>query len=347
MRAAPSADVDLESGTTRESARDRTRETAPEPLFRVRDLKVHFATPGGVVRAVDGVDLDLYPGETVALVGESGCGKSTLARALVGLSPVTSGSIQFRGEEVSGASRSRWRPLRRSVQLVFQDPYASLNPRLTVRAMLGEALTLHGARDRRRTDEDVAELLSSVGLDPALAERFPHEFSGGQRQRISVARALAVSPSVVLCDEVTSALDVSVQAQILELLKSLQQRLGLSYLFVTHDLGLVRYIAHRVAVMYLGQIVELRESETLFTAPAHPYTQALIGSSPRVGRGAQAERVLLGGEVPSALRPPSGCRFHPRCPQRFERCPREAPPLYELRDQGESRCFLADPARVE
>jgi oligopeptide transport system ATP-binding protein len=318
-------------------------ESQRQPLFQVRELKVHFPVAGGTVRAVDGVDFDLKPGETLALVGESGCGKSTLARALVGLSPITSGSIRFRGQEVSAASRSELRPLRRAVQLVFQDPYASLNPRLTVRAMLAEALNLHRPRGPRQTGEDVAELLSSVGLDPALAERFPHEFSGGQRQRISVARALAVSPSVVLCDEVTSSLDVSVQAQILELLKSLQQRLGLSYLFVTHDLGLVRYIAHRVAVMYLGQLVELRDSEALFTEPAHPYTRALIASSPRVGREARSERSLLGGEVPSPLRPPSGCRFHPRCPQRFERCPQQPPPLYPLVD-GESRCFLADPA---
>jgi oligopeptide transport system ATP-binding protein len=322
---------------------ETSTESRREPLFQVRGLKVHFPVAGGTVRAVDSVDLDLQPGETLALVGESGCGKSTLARALVGLSPITSGSIRFRGQEVSTASRSELRPLRRAVQMVFQDPYASLNPRMTVRAMLAEALNLYRPRAARQTAEDVAELLSSVGLDPGLAERFPHEFSGGQRQRISVARALAVSPSVVLCDEVTSSLDVSVQAQILELLKSLQQRLGLSYLFVTHDLGLVRYIAHRVAVMYLGQLVELRDSEALFTDPAHPYTRALIASSPRVGRGARSERSLLGGEVPSPLRPPSGCRFHPRCPQRFERCPEQPPPLYPLVD-GESRCFLADPA---
>lgn len=330
-----------------------------EPLFRVRDLKVHFPAAGGTVRAVDGVDLDLHAGETVALVGESGCGKSTLARALVGLSPISGGSIQFRGREMRAASRAELRPLRRDAQLVFQDPYASLNPRLTVRAMLAEALNLHRRRDRQQTEEAVRELLSSVGLDPALAGRFPHEFSGGQRQRISVARALAVSPSVVLCDEVTSALDVSVQAQILELLKSLQLRLGLAYLFVTHDLGLVRYIAHRVAVMYLGKLVEVRESESLFTAPAHPYTQALIGSSPRVGvsartaaathpdgvSGPSAGAAHIGGEVPSPLRPPSGCHFHPRCPRRFERCDREVPALYPVAGAGGSRCFLADPSR--
>jgi oligopeptide/dipeptide ABC transporter ATP-binding protein len=313
-------------------------------LFEVRDLCVHFAGAAGTVRAVDGVSLDLYPGETVALVGESGCGKSTLARALVGLSPITSGSIRFKGEELAGASRSALRPLRRAVQLVFQDPYASLNPRLTVRAMLAEALNLFRPRDEQQTSHDVAELLSNVGLDPALGQRYPHEFSGGQRQRISIARALAVSPSVVLCDEVTSALDVSVQAQILELLKSLQARFGLAYLFVTHDLGLVRYIAHRVLVMYLGQLIELREAEALFTEPAHPYTRALVASSPRVGREAQRQRELLSGEVPSPVHPPSGCRFHPRCALRFERCPREAPPLYPLADQGSSRCFLADSA---
>jgi len=321
-------------------------EPAPEReiLFEVRDLCVHFPGPSGSVRAVDGVDLDLYAGETVALVGESGCGKSTLARALVGLSPVTRGSVRFRGEELDFTSRARLRPVRRAVQLVFQDPYASLNPRLTVRATLSEAIGLHQELDARGVERAVAELLESVGLDPNLADRYPHEFSGGQRQRISVARALAVRPSLILCDEVTSALDVSVQAQILELLKSLQARLGVAYLFVTHDLGLVRYIAERVLVMYLGQLVEVRDSEALFTDPAHPYTRALIGSSPRVGRQGLAGRGLVSGEVPSPLRPPSGCRFHPRCPERFERCPNEHPPLYPLGTSGESRCFLSDPA---
>ncbi len=317
---------------------------AREILFEVRDLCVHFPGPSGSVRAVDGVDLDLYSGETVALVGESGCGKSTLARALVGLSPVTRGSVRFRGEALDFKSRARLRPVRRAVQLVFQDPYASLNPRLTVRATLAEAIRLHQELDARGVERAVAELLESVGLDPTLADRYPHEFSGGQRQRISVARALAVRPSLILCDEVTSALDVSVQAQILELLKSLQQRLGVAYLFVTHDLGLVRYIAQRVLVMYLGQLVEVRDSEQLFTDPAHPYTRALIGSSPRVGRAGLAGRGLVSGEVPSPLRPPSGCRFHPRCPDRFDRCPREVPALYPLPAGGASRCFLSDPA---
>jgi peptide/nickel transport system ATP-binding protein len=313
-----------------------------EVLFEVRDLCVHFPSPSGPVRAVDGVDLELYSGETVALVGESGCGKSTLARALVGLSPVTRGSVRFRGEELDFKSRARLRPVRRAVQLVFQDPYASLNPRLTVRATLAEAIALHQDLDARGVERAVGELLESVGLDPTLADRYPHEFSGGQRQRISVARALAVRPSLILCDEVTSALDVSVQAQILELLKSLQERLGVAYLFVTHDLGLVRYIAQRVLVMYLGQLVEVRDSEELFTDPAHPYTRALIASSPRVGRQSLAGHVS--GEVPSPLRPPSGCRFNPRCPDRFDRCPSEVPALYPLRGSGASRCFLSDPA---
>ncbi|MFO7179477.1 MAG: ABC transporter ATP-binding protein [Pseudomonadota bacterium] len=317
---------------------DASRER--EALLSVRDLCVHFSGPSGPIRAVDGISLDLYPGETVALVGESGCGKSTLARTLVGLTTPTRGSIRFRGTELRGANRAALRALRKDVQLVFQDPYASLNPRLTIRATLAEALLLHGRATPNDVDRKISELLEQVGLDPELRFRYPHEFSGGQRQRISIARALSVSPKLLLCDEVTSALDVSIQAQILELLKRLQRELGIAYLFVTHDLGIVRYIAHRVAVMYLGQIVELRASEALFTAPSHPYTRALVASSPRIGAASKGSVPLLGGEVPSPARPPSGCRFHPRCPERFDPCPREAPELYALADGGQSRCFL-------
>ncbi|MEO6598389.1 MAG: ABC transporter ATP-binding protein [Polyangiaceae bacterium] len=308
------------------------------PLLKVRDLRVHFATQNSLVRAVDGVDFELRAGETLALVGESGCGKSTLARALVGLNPVTSGSAELNGRPLTGLSRAALRPLRSELQLVFQDPYASLNPRYTVAQTVGEALLLHAKATRSTVDAKVCELLGQVGLDPELRARYPHEFSGGQRQRVSIARALAVEPRLLLCDEVTSALDVSIQAQILDLLRSVQQKLGLSYLFITHDLGVVRYIAHRVAVMYVGQIVELRDTESLFESPAHPYTKALLASIPRVSR-ASGERFTLGGEVPSPAHPPSGCRFHPRCSQAFERCPQEMPEPYPV-PGGLSRCFL-------
>jgi oligopeptide/dipeptide ABC transporter ATP-binding protein len=317
-----------------------------EPLLTVEDLRVHFNVGGGTLRAVDGVDFQLFPGETLALVGESGCGKSTLAKALVGLNPITSGQAKLHGEAITGISRKALRRYRSELQLIFQDPYASLNPRFTIAETLGEPLLLHGKATRQNVDAKVCELLSQVGLDVELRQRYPHEFSGGQRQRISIARALAVEPRLLLCDEVTSALDVSIQAQILDLLRSVQQQRGLSYLFITHDLGVVRYIAHRVAVMYVGQIVELRDTESLFESPAHPYTKALLRSIPRVAR-LTGERKPLSGEVPSPARPPSGCRFHPRCPQVFERCSQEHPPLYPLGTlepgtvpAGQSRCFL-------
>jgi oligopeptide/dipeptide ABC transporter ATP-binding protein len=308
------------------------------PLLSVEDLSVHFSGGGAVLKAVDGVSFQIPPGETLALVGESGSGKSSLARALVGLNPIHAGRATLRGEPITGISRRAQRQHRSELQLIFQDPYASLNPRFTIAETLAEPLLLHGKATRSNVDERVCELLSQVGLDTALRRRYPHEFSGGQRQRISIARALAVEPKLLLCDEVTSALDVSIQAQILELLRGVQQKLGLAYLFITHDLGVVRYIAHRVAVMYVGQIVELRETESLFTAPAHPYTQALLASIPRVAAAGQPRRPLS-GEVPSLAHPPSGCRFHPRCAQAFERCPREAPLLYSV-PQGQSRCFL-------
>jgi oligopeptide/dipeptide ABC transporter ATP-binding protein len=321
-----------------------------DALLTVEDLRVHFDVNGGTLKAVDGVDFQLFPGETLALVGESGCGKSTLAKALVGLNPITSGQARLNGQTITGISRQARRRFRSELQLVFQDPYASLNPRFTIAETLGEPLLLHGKATRQNVDGKVCELLSQVGLDTELRRRYPHEFSGGQRQRISIARALAVEPRLLLCDEVTSALDVSIQAQILDLLRSVQRQRGLSYLFITHDLGVVRYIAHRVAVMYVGQIVELRDTESLFEAPAHPYTKALLASIPRVAR-AGGERKPLAGEVPSPARPPSGCRFHPRCPEVFARCAQEAPALYPLRvgapgpsagpiPQGQSRCFL-------
>ena len=264
------------------------------------------------------------------------------AKALVGLNPIESGQARLRGLPITGLSRRERRRFRSELQLIFQDPHASLNPRFTIAQTLGEPLLLHGKATRGNVDAKVCELLEQVGLASELRVRYPHEFSGGQRQRISIARALAVEPKLLLCDEVTSALDVSIQAQILELLRSVQQKLGLSYLFITHDLGVVRYIAHRVAVMYVGQIVELRETESLFEAPAHPYTQALLASIPRLS--GPSERRPLSGEVPSLASPPRGCRFHPRCPLAFERCPREEPELYAV-DRGQSRCLLNESGR--
>jgi oligopeptide/dipeptide ABC transporter ATP-binding protein len=316
-----------------------------ETVLTARGLSVTFPSPAGRIHAVDGVDLDLHAGETLALVGESGCGKSTLARALIGLVRPTAGKIRLGSREILAADRASLRPLRREIQLVFQDPQASLNPRLTVLSTLSEPLLLHGHADRKSVDAKVCELLEQVGLDPALRTRFPHEFSGGQQQRISIARSLAVHPKILLCDEVTSALDVSVQAQILELLRSLQKRFGLSYLFITHDLGVVRSIAQRVAVMYVGQIVELADTETLFESPSHPYTESLLASVPSVRRE-RAMQSVLKGEVPSPANPPSGCRFHPRCPRAFSRCSGESPSLYAV-NSGESRCFLRDPAQAE
>jgi oligopeptide/dipeptide ABC transporter ATP-binding protein len=308
------------------------------PLLDVQDLSVHFKVGDAVLKAVDRVSFEIAPGETLALVGESGSGKSSLARALVGLNPIASGHARLLGQTISGLSRKELRRHRADLQLIFQDPHASLNPRFTIADTLSEPLLLHGKATRGNVDAKVCELLDQVGLARELRLRYPHEFSGGQRQRISIARALAVEPKLLLCDEVTSALDVSIQAQILELLRSVQQRLGLSYLFITHDLGVVRYVAHRVAVMYVGQIVELGETESLFEAPAHPYTRALLASIPRVGARA-AERQPLSGEVPSLVTPPGGCRFHPRCPQVFERCSRESPESYAVA-HGQSRCFL-------
>jgi peptide/nickel transport system ATP-binding protein len=312
--------------------------TEPTPLLSVEDLSVHFNVGGAVLKAVDGVSFSIAPGETLALVGESGSGKSSLARALVGLNPIAAGRARLGSEAITGISRQAMRRHRSALQLVFQDPYASLNPRFTIAETLAEPLLLHAKATRGNVDAKVCELLGQVGLDSELRLRYPHEFSGGQRQRISIARALAVEPKLLLCDEVTSALDVSIQAQILELLRSVQQKLGLAYLFITHDLGVVRYIAHRVAVMYVGQIVELRETESLFESPAHPYTRALLSSIPRVAAPGH-ERLPLSGEVPSLIHPPSGCRFHPRCSRAFERCPRERPELYAV-EHGQSRCFL-------
>src|SRR5690349_53854 len=274
----------------------------------------------GEVRAVDDVSLDIQQGETLGLVGESGCGKSTLGRLVLRLIEPTVGSVRFEGRDISAFSERELRAFRRHAQLVFQDPYASLNPRMTVGAILSEPLALHNVVAPSRRNERVAELLHLVGLDPRLARNYPHEFSGGQRQRIAIARALAVEPKLIVCDEPVSALDVSVRAQVLNLLRGLQRRLGLAYLFISHDLAVVKHVADRIAVMHLGRIVEIGPSETLFADPRHPYTRALLSAIPLPVPGLNRERIILHGEVPSALHPPTGCAFHTRCPVAIAHC---------------------------
>jgi oligopeptide/dipeptide ABC transporter ATP-binding protein len=317
-------------------------EEATAPLLALRDLRVCFHSPAGTVAAVDGVDLAIQRGETLALVGESGCGKSTLARAVTGLVPVAAGSIRVAGEEWVGRSRRALRPLRHRVQMVFQDPHASLDPRGVAASLIAEPLVIQGGLTRAERERRVALLMEQVGLDPALGRRYPHEFSGGQRQRICIARALAAGPDLVICDEATSALDVSIQAQILNLLGELKSSLGLAYLFITHDLGVVRQLADRVAVMYLGQIVEEGVTDALFADPKHPYTRGLLAAVPTLEPDeGRSDAARVRGDVPSPANPPSGCRFHTRCPDCFERCSREAPGLQRA-GSGASRCFLVE-----
>jgi oligopeptide/dipeptide ABC transporter ATP-binding protein len=317
-----------------------------EPLLRVRNLTQHFPVRRGVlrrqvgmVRAVDGVSFDVVAGETLGLVGESGCGKSTTARSILQLLPPTSGSVRFDGEELTTATRAAMRARRRDLQMVFQDPYASLNPRMSVAAILREPLEIHrlGSAAARRVR--VGELLNLVGLDASLASRYPHQLSGGQRQRVGIARALATEPRFIVADEPISALDVSVQAQVVNLMRDLGHQLGLTYLFIAHDLSMVRYLSDRVAVMYLGRIVEIAEASVLFDRPLHPYTQALIAAAPvadpRARRRAGAE--LVPGEPPSPASPPAGCRFHPRCPHASERCRTEDPALRAPCEDDSSR----------
>jgi oligopeptide transport system ATP-binding protein len=311
-------------------------------LLEVDDLVVQFATDAGVVHAVDGVSLRLRAGETLAIVGESGCGKSTLARTIMGLETAQRGSVRFEGLEVPASGPLR-RALYRQLQLIFQDPKASLNPRLTIGNAIAEPIQIHRKLSSRERRQAVQDLLRQVGIDASLTDRYPHELSGGQRQRVSIARALAVQPKVLILDEAVSALDVSIRAQILNLLVDLQRQLGLAYLFITHDLGVVRYLSHRVAVMYLGQVVEQADTEALFSEPLHPYTRALLAAVPRLDPEAPRATSGLRGDVPSPLHPPTGCRFHTRCPQSFGRCSVEAPAMIELRARR-VRCFLAEGA---
>lgn len=311
-----------------------------ELVLTARDVHVDFVTSRGVLRAVDGVDFDLYSGETHALVGESGCGKSTFARTLVRLQEITRGRVSVADKPIDARTDRRW--LSRQLQIVFQDPDASLNPRMTILEAVGEPLRIHTDLSRSAIENEVAALLERVGMDRRYMQRFPHELSGGQKQRLSIARALAVEPRALICDEAVSALDVSIQAQILNLLSDLQDELGLAILFITHDLSVVRYLADRVTVMYLGQVVETAQTSDLFADPRHPYTQGLLSAVPEIDPTLRKKRVRLTGEIPSPLNPPSGCRFHTRCPRVFEPCPDETPALVS-REGRITRCFLYTP----
>ena len=322
-----------------------------ETLLEVSGLAKHFPTRGGLfhrahgeVRAVDGVDFTIRRGETLALVGESGCGKTTTGRCVLQLERPTRGQIVFEGKDITGLSEQALRKVRRRMQVIFQDPYSSLNPRMTVGEILAEPIKVHGIiSDRAKREARVRQLLEEVGLLPQHAQRYPHQLSGGQRQRVGIARALAMEPSLIVCDEPVSALDVSIQAQIINLLEDLQSRLGLTYLFIAHDLSVVRHISDRVAVMYLGKIVELADRQALYENPLHPYTRALLSAVPIPDPKLEAtrERMVLRGEVPSPLNPPSGCVFHPRCPMAESRCSAEIPPLRELKPGHWAACHLA------
>ena len=312
---------------------------ADNVLVQVQNLKKYFPITRGLifsrhvgdVKAVDDVSFDIHRGETLGLVGESGCGKTTAGRTIIQLYRPTAGHIYYEGQDLTQMKGSDMRHMRRKMQIIFQDPYASLNPRLTVGAIVGEPLEIHHVSRGKEMRERVEQLLELVGLNPYFINRYPHEFSGGQRQRIGVARALALDPEFIVCDEPISALDVSIQAQIVNLLEELQGRLGLTYLFIAHDLSMVRHISDRVAVMYLGRLVETGEGDRLFAEPLHPYTRALLSAVPKTDAVGGGKRIVLKGDVPSPVSPPSGCHFHPRCAQAMDRCRREAP---ELRDTG-------------
>ncbi|MGN7175991.1 ABC transporter ATP-binding protein [Cytobacillus sp. SAFR-174] len=323
--------------------------TKEKEILQVRDLQQYFPIKGGVfgrtvnhVKAVDGVNFTIYEGETVSIVGESGCGKSTTGRAILRLDEPTGGEVIFQGTNLLSKSKREMRSIRKDLQVIFQDPFASLNPRRSVGQTLEEAMGILNVvpkADRRRR---AVELLEQVGLKEEHIDRYPHEFSGGQRQRIGIARALAVEPKLIICDEAVSALDVSVQAQVLNLLKKLQKEYGLTYLFISHDLGVVRHISDRIIVMYLGKVVEIAEKKSLFSNPRHPYTQALLSAIPEPNRKKKKERIILKGDVPSPIDPPAGCRFHTRCPLATDLCRQSDPELKSLGEGHQAACHYAE-----
>ena len=324
------------------------KNTNPE-LLEVTNLVKYFPIKGGLlqrtvaqVKAVDDISFSVKQGETLGLVGESGCGKTTIGRTVLRLTPATRGSVRFQGKDVFKASVSEMKAMRKDMQIVFQDPYSSLDPRMPVGESIGEGLLVHGMSDTKKRNEIVIEMLRKVGLEDYHARRYPHEFSGGQRQRIGIARALALRPKFIVCDAPVSALDVSIQSQVLNILKDLQGEFGLTYLFIAHNLSVVEHISDRVGVMYLGKMVELTDRESLFRDPLHPYTKALLSAIPIPDPTVKRERMILQGEIPSPVNPPKGCRFHPRCPFAVDRCKVEEPQFKELRPGHFAACHVAE-----
>ncbi|MCA1794797.1 MAG: ATP-binding cassette domain-containing protein [Desulfobacteraceae bacterium] len=324
------------------------------PLVTVTDLKVHFPIKKGIlaktvghVYAVDGISFDIMPGETIGIVGESGCGKTTAGMAMVQLTPVTSGAVLWKGRDMAEMTRSELRALRREMQLIFQDPYSSLNPRMTVRQILSDPMDVHGMFTGRQRKERIDFLLDTVGLSPGQADLYPHEFSGGQRQRIGIARALALDPCLIIGDEPVSALDVSIQAQIINLLKRLKRDFNLSLIIISHDLAVVEYICDRIIVMYLGKIVEASDYASLYKNPKHPYTRTLMSAIPVPDPARRTRRIILKGDVPSPINPPAGCRFHTRCPDRMEICHKQEPAMRRFGDRHTAACHLYTEEQAE